>query len=340
MVQSDAGLSEQLGPLIGEVVAIESVLAESRDAAPVAARLRDSVLRPLERITGAVTTDRNSPERPIDDATQRIWQLARDATALRAQRPNVAGLAEAVAALQDMAVARAESGDPAPERLAELSRLQSELPAETLCASNGPYLMTNPTSIVDWLGCPLPIRPQMAVCRCGGSAIKPLCNGSHTTNGFTDAKDARRVPDRLMHFEGQQVAILDNRGTCQHPGLCTDRLATVFRLREEPFVAPSRGRMDEIIRAVRHCPSGALSYAIDGVEARADVDHHDRRPPMLEVTKEGPLSDHRRNRASWLRRARDRSQPGRVRGALRALSLRPLSEQAVLQRHALVRRFP
>jgi len=35
---------------------------------------------------------------------------------------------------------------------------------------------------------------------------------------------------------------------------------------QEPFVAPSGGRMDEIIRAVRDCPSGALSYGIDGEE--------------------------------------------------------------------------
>jgi truncated hemoglobin YjbI len=46
--------------------------------------------------------------------------------------------------------------------------------------------------------------------------------------------------------------------------------------------------MDEIIRAVRDCPSGALSYAIDGVEARADVDHHATRAPSIEVSKDGP----------------------------------------------------
>ena len=52
------------------------------------------------------------------------------------------------------------------------------------------------------------------------------------------------------------MTILDNRGICQHSGFCTDRLATVFRTAQEPFVAPSGGRLDEIIRAVRDCPSG------------------------------------------------------------------------------------
>jgi truncated hemoglobin YjbI len=70
--------------------------------------------------------------------------------------------------------------------------------------------------------------------------------------------------------------------------LCTDRLAAVFHADADPFVTPSGGRMDEIIRAVRDCPSGALSYAIDGVEARDDVDRHTTREPAIEVTKDGP----------------------------------------------------
>jgi truncated hemoglobin YjbI len=48
--------------------------------------------------------------------------------------------------------------------------------------------------------------------------------------------------------------------------------------------------MDEIIRAFRHCPSGALSYAIDGVEARGQVDHADTRSAEVEVSKNRPVS--------------------------------------------------
>jgi truncated hemoglobin YjbI/uncharacterized Fe-S cluster protein YjdI len=84
------------------------------------------------------------------------------------------------------------------------------------------------------------------------------------------------------------VTVLDNRGTCQHSGFCTDRLATVFHQRAEPFVTPSGGRMDEIIRAVRDCPSGALSYAIDGEEARDEVDYHGTRAQAIEVSRDGP----------------------------------------------------
>jgi len=46
--------------------------------------------------------------------------------------------------------------------------------------------------------------------------------------------------------------------------------------------------MDEIIRAVRDCPSGALSYGTDGQEARGQADWHGTREPVIEVTRDGP----------------------------------------------------
>src|SRR4029077_11658011 len=114
------------------------------------------------------------------------------------------------------------------------------------------------------------------------------CDGTHADVGFSGRKDPKRVPDKRDRYVGEQVTILDNRGICQPSGFCSDRLATAFRVGEEPFVAPSGGRMDELIRAVRDCPSGALSYALDGVEAREDVDYHGIREPAIEVSKDGP----------------------------------------------------
>ena len=135
-----------------------------------------------------------------------------------------------------------------------------------MTAKNGPYLVTNVTVLRTPLGEEVPVPPQLALCRCGASAIKPFCDGSHTTSGFTDGKDPNRVPDQRDTYPGQQVTIFDNRGICQHSGLCSDRMPTAFRTGAEPFVAPSGGRLDELVRAVRDCPSGALSLGFDGPE--------------------------------------------------------------------------
>jgi CDGSH-type Zn-finger protein/truncated hemoglobin YjbI len=264
------------------------VLRASQDDARTVARLVNSVLRPLAGALPASREPRESQEPVVlQEPSPSLWDLALAATSLRARLAAEAppGLLEAVAAGQDLAVRQAPAGERA-QRIAALEDLQRALPPAIMTAKNGPYLVTNVPVVRTPLGETLPVPPQLALCRCGGSSDQPFCDGTHAGNGFTDAKDPNRVPDQRDTYPGEQVTIFDNRGICQHSGLCTDRLATVFRTDQEPFVAPSGGRLDEIIRAVRDCPSGALSLAFDGSEARDLVDWHAGRERAIEVTQD------------------------------------------------------
>ena len=297
------------GPAPGDSASGDS---ESGDAVPAwtTPRLIASVLRPLADVLSAPSCHRRRPASPsapqatptsaVPAGTQtspasgapsladQLWEATVAATTLHVQLAQAGGappeLAEAVAGLQDLACAAA----PAEGRASALRDLQASLSASIQTAHNGPYLVTNVPAIRTHLGQPLPAPPQVALCRCGGSARKPFCDGSHAGNGFSDAKDPSRVPDRRDTYQGEQVTVLDNRGICQHSGFCTDRVNTVFRASQEPFVAPSGGRMDEIVRAVRDCPSGALSLAFDGHEERGLADGHNRREPAIEITADGP----------------------------------------------------
>ena len=50
---------------------------------------------------------------------------------------------------------------------------------------NGPYLVKGPVELKDGEGKPIPAaEPTVALCRCGHSANKPLCDGSHKKVGF------------------------------------------------------------------------------------------------------------------------------------------------------------
>jgi CDGSH-type Zn-finger protein/truncated hemoglobin YjbI len=270
-------------------------------ATPAAAlsRLVDSVLRPLADALarqptapgpggGTSRAPADQPDQSDLPLSELLWQAAQTATQLRVRSgaaAGPAGLAEATAALQDLALQFAPAADRV-SRLARLRQLQHGLPAQVQVATDGPYLVTN-VPLTSYLGEPIAATPQLALCRCGGSSIKPLCDGTHASNGFSGAKDPKRVPDRQDTYPGPDVTILDNRGLCQHSGFCTDRLPGVFRSGQEPFVAPGGGRLDEIIRAVRDCPSGALGLARRGHPARELADHHGR-PPGIAVTKDGP----------------------------------------------------
>jgi len=222
------------------------------------------------------------PQPPLED-------LAVSATTLRArlgaEAPPV--LLEAVAFLQDLAVKQAPPGERAA-RIADFGQLQRDLPPAITTAKNGPYLVTNVTTLRTPHGEDQTVPPTLALCRCGASATKPLCDGACATSGFTDAKDPKRVPDQRDSYPGTQVTIFDNRGICQHSGLCTDRAPVAFRTSAEPFVAPSGARLDELVRAVRDCPSGALSLAFDQTEQRDLADWHGIRERAIEVTKDGP----------------------------------------------------
>jgi CDGSH-type Zn-finger protein/truncated hemoglobin YjbI len=282
-----AALADEIAQLVDVPEADRERLADTE------ARLRRSVVRPLEQALSAGETATRSNEgrtavAPHPEPGDRLRHLALDATQQRAQPDARNELLEATAALQDLAYrfALADDPDAADELLAELTAVQAALPTAIRASRNGPYLVTNAERLTSWLGVPLPSLPQIALCRCGASALKPLCDGTHAEIGFTDEKDPERVPDRRETYVGQRVAILDNRGVCAHSGFCTDRLASVFRLGEEPFVTPSGGRMDEIVAAVRACPSGALSFALDDHEAREQVDQ--QREPAIEVSKNGP----------------------------------------------------
>jgi CDGSH-type Zn-finger protein/truncated hemoglobin YjbI len=294
------GHADELPSHLGDAVrsAYQAVQANQDDTRTVA-RLVDSVLRPLsEALRDVSPADGGSPasEAPPDpgvpsqtEASASVWDAALYLTRLRALlgRDAPPGLLEAAAALQDLACRQVPTAERA-KRIATLEDMQASLPPTIMTATNGPYLVTNIPAARNPLGERLTLPPQLALCRCGGSSMKPFCDGTHASNGFTDAKDPKRVPDRRDTYPGQQVTIFDNRGICQHSGLCTDRLATVFRTGGDPFVAPSGGRMDEIVRAVRDCPSGALSLAFDGDEARSLADWHGTRDQAIEITQDGP----------------------------------------------------
>jgi CDGSH-type Zn-finger protein/truncated hemoglobin YjbI len=281
---------------------IGSVSADGSDhTVRTARRLLNSVVRPLgealarrpagpghpaDARAGATFTDVTPDLEPMtpDALDDRLWRMALDATRL-ATRPGIpAEVLEATAALQDLATPADK--DLRAARIVELRAAQAAVPAGLQTVTNGPYVATNVDDIQTALGEPIPTLPLVALCRCGQSNRKPFCDGTHAQIEFTDVKDPNRVPDRHDSFPGLQATILDNRGTCAHSGFCTDRLPTVFRQGAEPFVTPSGGRLDEVIQAVRACPSGALSYAIEGHEAREQVDQD--RPPQIEVSQDGP----------------------------------------------------
>jgi CDGSH-type Zn-finger protein len=162
--------------------------------------------------------------------------------------------------------------------------IRAEFPSIT-CESNGPYLVANLRKMTNSKGEILGTRAALALCRCGGSSLKPYCDcdGTHARIGFDSSKHPDRTPDRLDTYAGKELSVLDNRGTCCHSGNCTDRLPAVFHHDGEPFVDPNGASKDEIVSIVRACPSGALGYVDNGVTYTGE-----EREPAICVSQDGP----------------------------------------------------
>jgi 3-phenylpropionate/trans-cinnamate dioxygenase ferredoxin subunit len=54
---------------------------------------------------------------------------------------------------------------------------------------NGPYVVDGEFRLVDAQGNEVPLRKR-ALCRCGGSTMKPFCDGTHSKIGFQGATAA------------------------------------------------------------------------------------------------------------------------------------------------------
>ena len=114
-----------------------------------------------------------------DDRCTRATELAERLRALgyRDVRPYPGGLQDWNSAGFPIETASADedvtTGDTAPTRLIVLP--------------DGPYQATGPLEIMRAVGEPIPANDPVYLCRCGRSASKPFCDGSHARTEWKDS---------------------------------------------------------------------------------------------------------------------------------------------------------
>jgi len=151
-------------------------------------------------------------------------------------------------------------------------------------SANGPLIVNGIDKIISSDGKTFEVKnPVVALCRCGQSKNKPFCDGTHGKIGWTDEKQEGRQPRKTDDYIGKRITIHDDRGICSHAGFCTDGLPKVFRMDSEPWIDPDAETVEKIVETIKKCPSGALSYSIDGKRYNSFSDH-----PEIKISKNGP----------------------------------------------------
>jgi len=179
-------------------------------------------------------------------------------------------------------VSEHHEGEPGAERPEDPQSARATIEPTT----DGPFIYTPGDAGVlrDMDGSLLEVEGDVALCRCGGSSDKPFCDGTHRTNGFSSAR--RRPPGvgRTIDYPGLSITIHDNRAVCAHAGYCFEGLPAVFDEDRRSWIDPDAAPAEAIIAICEKCPSGALSYTIEGVR-HTDLD----RPPAVAASDRGPL---------------------------------------------------
>jgi CDGSH-type Zn-finger protein len=129
----------------------------------------------------------------------------------------------------------------------------------------------------------IPSRDSVLLCRCGASERRPFCDGSHADAGFTSERLWKVGAGTVIDHHGTNITIHDNRSLCAHVEYCVLELPGVFDRSKRPWVDPNGAGVEEIIALCNKCPSGALTYSIDGVRGTPPD-----RPASVIATTEGP----------------------------------------------------
>jgi len=91
---------------------------------------------------------------------------------------------------------------------------------------------------------------------------------------------------KIKEYSNGETTVVWEAEKCTHSAICAKGLPEVFRPRLRPWIKMDTAKTDAIINQVKQCPSGALSYYLNG---KKEDDTTEITETKVEVLENGPL---------------------------------------------------
>ena len=131
---------------------------------------------------------------------------------------------------------------------------------------------------------PISTEETFYLCRCGGSANKPFCDGTHSTRDWdgTCTAPATTYDERAKDYVGDGIVLRDDRTICAHAGFCATKATNAWKLTKQTSDTAAHS---QLVAMVERCPSGALAHrtSAEGPDIEPDL------APGISVVDDGPL---------------------------------------------------